>query len=303
VNNANSEQFSVRASHGSVEFRAEVAARGAALTGFWANGLEVVGDPEWVGLESAFVGSTLAPWPNRIADARWRRGDAALELEMNEPERRNALHGLVFDVDFTLRERTEDSVTLGHELLPSSGYPFHIDLEVRYLLAESGLEVTSRVKNLGPQPAPFGLAFHPYFKVLSPDAVLETSFASFLEADSNLIPTGRSWPLTEAGFTADHEHNSVLAMEARLDHCLSDPRPGLIVTRLRSPMGVTTIWQQPEFRYCMVFTGRVGDADNLGYVAIEPQTMPANAFNSGKDLLLLEPGSVTNFGWGVAFSS
>jgi aldose 1-epimerase len=303
VNNANSEQFSVRASHGSVEFRAEVAARGAALTGLWVNGLEIVGDPQWVGLESAFVGSTLAPWPNRIAGARWRHGDLELELEMNEPERSNALHGLVFDADFKLRARTEDSVTLGHELKSSSGYPFHIDLEVSYLLTESGLEVKSRVQNLGSQPAPFGLAFHPYFKVLSPKAVLETSFESFLEADANLIPTGRSWPLTEAGFTADNGGNSVLALEARLDHCFSDPRPGATVTRLRSQLGVTTIWQRPEFRYCMVFTGRVGDANNLGYVAIEPQTMPANAFNSGKDLLLLEPGSVTNFGWGVAFSS
>jgi aldose 1-epimerase len=303
VNNANSHQFSLRATQGSLELRAELSARGAALTGLWVDDLEIAGDPQSVGLESAFVGSTLAPWPNRIAGARWQLADEELRLSMNEPDRNNALHGLVFDVDFSLRGQTADAVTLGYELVPSSGYPFHLDLEVSYRLVATGLEVSTRVENLGAQPAPFGLAFHPYFKVLSQETVLETSFASFLETNANLIPTGRTLPLDQAGLSDGAESSQVRALAAELDHCFSDPRPGAIFTRLRSEMGVTTIWQQPEFGYCMVFSGRVGDETNLGYLAIEPQTMPADAFNTGKDLLLLEPGSVASFGWGVSFSS
>jgi aldose 1-epimerase len=303
VNNANSHQFSLRATQGSLELRAELSARGAALTGLWVDDLEIAGDPQSVGLESAFVGSTLAPWPNRIAGARWQLADEELRLSMNEPDRNNALHGLVFDVDFSLRGQTADAVTLGYELVPSSGYPFHLDLEVSYRLVATGLEVSTRVENLGAQPAPFGLAFHPYFKVLSQETVLETSFASFLETNANLIPTGRTLPLDQAGLSDGAESSQVRALAAELDHCFSDPRPGAIFTRLRSEMGVTTIWQQPEFGYCMVFSGRVGDETNLGYLAIEPQTMPADAFNTGKDLLLFEPGSVTSFGWGVSFSS
>jgi aldose 1-epimerase len=303
VNNANSHQFSLRATQGSLELRAELSARGAALTGLWVDDLEIAGDPQSVGLESAFVGSTLAPWPNRIAGARWQLADEELRLSMNEPDRNNALHGLVFDVDFSLRGQTADAVTLGYELVPSSGYPFHLDLEVSYRLVATGLEVSTRVENLGAQPAPFGLAFHPYFKVLSQETVLETSFASFLETNANLIPTGRTLPLDQSGLSDGAESSQVRALAAELDHCFSDPRPGAIFTRLRSEMGVTTIWQQPEFGYCMVFSGRVGDETNLGYLAIEPQTMPADAFNTGKDLLLFEPGSVTSFGWGVSFSS
>ena len=303
MNNANSQQFSIRLTSDSVELRAEISATGAALVAFWVDGLEIAGDPKSVGLESAYVGSTLAPWPNRVSAALWRFGGQELSLEMNEPERNNALHGLVFDVEWQLREQTADAVTLGHNLLPSSGYPFHLDLEVCYRLVATGLEVTTRVENRGAQPAPFGLAFHPYFRVLSQNAVLETSFASFLEANANLIPTGRSLQLGEAGLTDEPQLSHITALAARLDHCFSDPRPGAIFTRLRSSKGVTTIWQQPEFAYCMVFSGKVGDKTNLGYVAIEPQTMPADAFNTGKDLLMLEPGSVTSFGWGVTFSS
>lgn len=303
MNSSNSKQFSILAALGPVEFRAEIAAVGAALTGLWIDGVEIAGDPRSVGLESAYVGSTLAPWPNRISGARWRLGDQELALELNEPDRDNALHGLVFDVEWQLRDQSSQSLTLGYELAPSSGYPFQLDLEVCYQLVEGGLSVSTRVMNLSAEPAPFGLAFHPYFKLLTPDTNLETSFASFLETNQNLIPTGRTLPLTEAGLSARVDSSHIRALDARLDHCFGEPRPGLIFTRLRSSKGVTTIWQQPEFGYCMVFSGKVGYETNLGYVAIEPQTMPANAFNTGKDLLLLEPGSETSFVWGVSFTS
>jgi aldose 1-epimerase len=302
VTTANSQQFSIQARFLSRETSAEISSFGAALTGLYFDGVEVAGDPGSVGIASRYIGSTLAPWPNRIAAARWALAGHELKLNMNEPERNNALHGLVFDVDWQLRDLEPHSVTLGYLLEASAGYPFTLDLSVTYALTESGLEVTTRVENLSAEPAPFGLAFHPYFKVTSADAVLETSFAQFLETDENLIPTGESAALAKAGFNFDDEVDRINALEARLDHCFSSPRPGAIVTRLRAAGGTTTVWQDPVFGYCMVYTGTVGDASNLGYIAIEPQTMPADAFNTEVDLVWLTPSMPESYRWGVSFS-
>lgn len=302
MNNVNAQQFSIRASIDSLELRAVIDARGAALSGLWFGEQEIAGDPNLAGFESRYIGSTLAPWPNRIAAARWRHAGSVLSFELNEPDKNNALHGLVFDVQWQLREKTNDTVRLGYALEPSAGYPFQLDIEVSYQLMATGLTVSTRVENQTAERAPFGLAFHPYFKVLDGDAQLETSFTSFLETDDNLIPTGQTLPLSRAGLSDDAQLDRILAIDARLDHCLSKPRAGEIFTRIRSALGTTTIWQQPEFGYCMVYSGTVGDRDRPGYLAIEPQTMPADAFNTGQDLLWIEPQASVDYRWGVSFA-
>ncbi|MCE3294044.1 MAG: Aldose 1-epimerase, partial [Arthrobacter sp.] len=48
----------------------------------------------------------------------------------NEPERNTALHGLVFDILWSVAERDESSVALATSLTPGEGYPFPLDLTV-----------------------------------------------------------------------------------------------------------------------------------------------------------------------------
>ena len=45
--------------------------------------------------DAAFCGRVLVPWPNRVRDGRYRFDGAEHRLELTEPERGNALHGLV----------------------------------------------------------------------------------------------------------------------------------------------------------------------------------------------------------------
>src|SRR4051812_7503826 len=44
---------------------------------------------------AAFAGRVLAPWPNRVRDGRYAFDGDEHRLELSEPERGNALHGLV----------------------------------------------------------------------------------------------------------------------------------------------------------------------------------------------------------------
>jgi aldose 1-epimerase len=303
VTKANSQQFSIQARHDSGDFRAEVSSFGAALTGFWVGETEIVGDPESLGLPSGYVGSVLAPWPSRIEGGSWQLNGVTKTLEINEPARNNALHGLVANLDWQLREQRASEIVLGYLLEPSAGYPFALDLAISYALDENGLSVTLRVKNLSAQPAPFAVAFHPYFRVHQNSTLLETNCVSALELNANLIPTGSMLGLADLGFDAieNSEFARLPAVEAELDDCLVGPGSP-ISTRLRSNGFSTVVWQDSSLGYCVMYSGKLTGDDRLGYIAIEPQSAPANAFNSGIDLVTVVPGEASEFGWGVRVS-
>lgn len=299
MSKANSQQFSIEHRADSGVFRAKVSSTGAALTQLGLDQTEIVGDPTALGLGGAYIGSTLAPWPNRIAAGRWQLAGESLSFEINEPERNTALHGLVHDVEWSLLEQEPNRVSLVYRLEASSGYPFTLELRVSYELTDAGLICETEAKNLSGEAAPFGLAFHPYFRMQDADARLQTSFSEHLVADENLIPTGVSEPLTAIGLEAQSDRFSIRAIDANLDHCLSRSLSAEPLTQLVSAGLTTEVWQDAQFGYLMVYTGRAGTETAPGYVAIEPQTMPADAFNTGVDLTWIEAGSSVSYRWGV----
>lgn len=122
-----------------------------------------VGDRPVVVPMDAFDGAVLAPWPNRIAGGRFDFDGTSYQLPITEPERDTALHGLVADVEWTVAERTESSVSLEYRLEPTEGYPFPFSLSLTYDLAEAGLLIRARARNTGSGPTPFGFGFHPWF--------------------------------------------------------------------------------------------------------------------------------------------
>ena len=107
------------------EYRIEGGGYTAVVLGLGAAVREVTyeGRPLVVGFDADeempnFRGAFVAPWPNRIADGRYSFDGADYELPINEPERGTALHGLVFDVLWTLVEHTTSSVTLACTIMP-----------------------------------------------------------------------------------------------------------------------------------------------------------------------------------------
>ena len=85
--------------------------------------------------DTGFAGSVLAPWPNRVAGASYTHQDVIYSLEANEEQTGAALHGLLADLDFSLRAQREDHIELQGILEPTSGYPFHIDIVLFYHLS------------------------------------------------------------------------------------------------------------------------------------------------------------------------
>ena len=64
-------------------------------------------------------GIVLVPWPNRVEDGLWIHEGSAQVLDITEPTRHNALHGLLRDRPYTVVERTPDAVTLAATVHPT----------------------------------------------------------------------------------------------------------------------------------------------------------------------------------------
>ncbi|HZD66342.1 MAG TPA: hypothetical protein VE152_09610, partial [Acidimicrobiales bacterium] len=107
-------------------------------------------------------GAPLVPWPNRLADGRYRFGGEEHALALTEPEKHNAIHGLLRWRPWRLQLREEARVVVGTRLFPVPGYPFTLDVEIDYVLEEAGLRVATTATNRGAGACPYACGQHPY---------------------------------------------------------------------------------------------------------------------------------------------
>lgn len=247
-----------------------------------------------------YSGTTLAPWPNRLAGGAWTSEGVQYEGERNDP-RGHALHGLVYDARFSVTTRTSSSVTLSYTLGDDDIYPFAVRIDIDYALHSNGLVSTLSATNLSDDRVPIALGVHPYFPY-APDTAFVTSAAKFHENSANLIPTGDLLPVAELGVVP----NARCALGSlSLDNCFTDldrDGQGRAHTTLHYADGSSTdVWQDEHLGYTQAFTKTDFPwADGVsGAIGIEPQTAPANALNNGIDLHWIEPGATWSVQWGI----
>lgn len=293
------EQFAIERG----EQRAVVTEVGATLRSYQVGGREFLDTfaPEELG--GGGRGQVLLPWPNRIDHGRYQFGGRTHQLPLSEPQARNASHGLVRWLRWTPLERAVDSIVLGLLLHPQSGYPFTLALELAYSLGGEGLVVRTTARNAGATPLPFGAGQHPYFTIGTArvdDARLQLPARTCLITNDRMIPTGRA-AVEEAGL----DFRAARTIGAtRLDHCFTDLLPdddGRARVRLGHPDGAprVTLTLDAAYQFVQVYSGDTlpdPDARRRG-LAIEPMTCPANAFNSGEGLQVLEPGQTFTAAW------
>jgi aldose 1-epimerase len=251
-------------------------------------------------------GQALLPWPNRIDRGRYAFDGQSHQLALTEPLRDNAIHGLTRWSHWQAVARGTARVVLEHALDPQPGYPFALALRLEYELTGDGLRVRASATNIGVARCPFGAGFHPYFTCGPAGARVDASSlkvpaTEYLSTDARGIPTGRS-PLDGTSFDFRHERP---IGDLALDHAftgLARDADGRARVELASARGERriTLWLDESYRYVQVFTGDTLPAPErrLG-VAIEPMTCPANAFATGDELRVLEPGASLQCEWGV----
>lgn len=285
---------------------AHIAQVGAALRGLTVDGTAVVTPyPEHTATPFG-SGSVLVPWPNRIRDGRWEQTDPHgaeydEQLALTEPALDNAIHGLLRYTPYVIEEG-EGSATLTATVVPQKGYPFALVTQVVYELTDDGIRVTHRLTNVGADAAPAGVGTHPFFFIEGVDPRelrLTLPASTWFEVDERLLPTAEKpvrdeTDLREGARLGDVDLDTAFGT-------LSRDADGLAGTTLEAPDGQkVTIWQDGDFDYLQVFTT---DAypDQEYAVAIEPMTMPPEAFNSGEGLRWIEPGDTWELSWGVTY--
>ncbi len=71
------------------------------------------------------------PWPNRIRDGVYTFGGVRQQLALSEPDKDNAIHGLVRWSPFVVSERTPSRIEQRLRLHPQTGWSGILDLTSR----------------------------------------------------------------------------------------------------------------------------------------------------------------------------
>jgi aldose 1-epimerase len=250
------------------------------------------------------AGQLLLPWSNRIDGGRYTIAGSEYQLDLSEPAAGNAIHGLTRWSAWSLARREAGVVVLRQDLLGRTGYPFRLDLEVEYRLgSEAGLTVSVTARNTGSRPAPYGTGSHPYLTAGAPavdGCELTLPVSRWLPADPRGIPSGP--PGDVAGTPFDFRAARPVGT-VTLDHAftgLERDEAGLAWARLTGDGAGAALWAGPGYRWLQVFTAdTLGPAQRRRAMAIEPMTCPPNAFVTGTDLLILEPGETVTHRWGI----
>jgi aldose 1-epimerase len=266
--------------------------------------VELVQDYAAGSLPSWGSGIVLVPWPNRVAGARWTDRDGKTQqLDITEPSRGNAIHGLLRNTGYRVTDRSEEAITLTAPVFPQHGYPFHLDTSVRYELAADGITVTHGIHNAGDRPAPVGIGAHPFLRVgATPmrDLTVTVHAGTYFEVDERQIPVAQH-PV--AGTEYDLSQGRPL-VHATFDTPFGDLElvDGRARHRLTAPDGSgVELWGSEDFRYTQVFTTDqyVSPSGVIDAVAIEPMTCPPDALNSGLGIRMLDPDEQWVTSWGI----
>jgi aldose 1-epimerase len=281
---------SLELSHGG--YRAAIATVGAGLRTLTHDGRDLVAGYAADEVCPDYRGWVLSPWPNRVADGRYDFEGRRLQLALNEPESRNALHGLAGWVAWSVVEQTPRRVALRHELVPQPGYPFALDLDASYELSDGGLRVTLAATNAGRTRAPYGVGHHPYLTVGRPVDECELT-----------VPAGTWVPMDDRGHPGEAEPVDGTPYDFRKPRRIGDLRldnpfgdldldGGAAVATLHDPDSGRTVRVRAEapYRWLHVFTSDTHGEAARRSLAVEPTTCPPDAFRSGSDLVVLEPG-------------
>ncbi|MFJ8492918.1 aldose 1-epimerase [Streptomyces sp. NPDC094038] len=307
--------------------QAVLALRGATLLS-WQVGTEATGRPreltdgyrderELLSQDGVRAG-LLAPFPNRVADARYRYDGHDHDLLPSAHGDRLIYHGFARQAPFELAHATTtpDSARLllhTTSIRPGThpGYPFALDLTVEYALSGGELSIAIRATNVGDTTAPYAAGWHPYFTLSRPidELTLHIPARTLIRTDVSLIPLpGENARIPLGDRPAMDFRVPKQVGDAVIDACYADLTPGptgRIETVLTNPATdeELRVWQHSG--YLHVFTGDTLARDRRSSIALEPVETMTNAFNRSEHAaaLALEPGLSRTFAFGVRYAA
>lgn len=296
------QQFTI--THG--DYRAVITELGATLRSLTYRGADVIVPWGPNDVVPCCNGQLLIPFPNRIEAGTYVFRGKSYQLPIDEHDRNTAIHGYGYRAYWTLVRLEEDLVELSWRVPDMVGYPFDVVVTSTCRLAGDGLHWSVSATNHGDEAAPWAMAIHPWLAngfdgygdaIDGQNAQCTASIPAdtHVTVDDNLIPTG-----TEPVDGTKYDLRTPTALTNQpFDDAWTDVHhdaDGFTTAVFTRPDGmritVTGDRSITSFQMC-TGTGFPETAHPSG-VAIEPQTAYANAFNTGRDLIALEPGATTD---------
>ena len=265
-------------------------------------------DPELL-TKRNFTGTfVLWPFPNRVRDKRYtyQRQSYSLENVHRPGGYPTLIHGLVFDrpwhytqpVIGTDAVSVTTYVDVNPDSLYYSAYPFDSRLSLTYTLSGTELTMTYLVHNKSTRTLPFGFAMHPYLSTFADkhEVLLCIPAQAVMEADHELLPTGRIFDVNEVMYAMYDLREPVPVDFLKLDHVytrLNKPAPSIVDYKslaLQLHISATDDFthvviyspQQPPF-FCLEYQTCSTDAINLHHQGA--------ALREAAHLLEVQPGA------------
>lgn len=296
----------------SEHLRLRVSPYGASLRGLWQEASDGTRQDIITGYTGAKgkvggQGDVLIPFPGRVHDGRYTFAGQSYQMNCNDKDGPNAIHGFLRLTPWEVTEQSEQAITFSTALNTDAhtGYPFALRASVTYELEPNAMTCRFTLENTREHAAPVAAGFHPYFTVGSERIdgdTLHVPMESILEFE-NLLPTGQVLPVE--GTPYDFRQPRPIG-ETAFNTCylnpLRDP-DGMLRLRLEPANGANgiTVWMDTAFNYIVLYSGDpLPDSHRRRALAIEPMTCASDAFNHPEwGLIALEPGQTTEGAWGV----
>lgn len=218
-----------------------------------------------------YKGVILAPFPNRIAEAKYTFEGKDFKLPINREKEALAMHGFLYNKSFQLIKQEQNAVILQYDYSATiSAYPFPFIVMVAYELLENGLlKIKTVLRNTGDNKMPFGTGWHPYFKIDTSINTMQLKMPACQQLElKNNIPTGSIIDFLK--------NESILNLkEHHFDDCfVFNTKNKIDIQLIGKEYQLNISAKCPNnYPYFQIYTPSTRDS-----IAIEPMTCAPNAF-------------------------
>ncbi|MHB8581289.1 MAG: aldose epimerase family protein [Ignavibacteriaceae bacterium] len=263
----------------------------------------------------------MTPFTNRIPDNIYEFNGNKYLMEPNSLNGK-VIHGFSYMIPFEINNLEINNqfieVTLSTKLIRPgifNGYPFALDLFIKYKLCDSQLDVKIIAENVGDTPMPYSTGWHPYFKTTEngiEHLILSLDSESVILLDQNYIPLpdglayGSINDFPQLDFRNIVPAQDRIINDRKIDHCfdkIANDKNGFSTASIYDPDNGLKISLTQKGGVTLIFTGDILTVRPRKSIAIEPLQVITNAFNRSelREAITVLPGQKSTFEFGVKY--
>ena len=262
---------------------------GASLDELNIRNIKVITNLYPLDYKKTYPSSILFPFANRINEGQFNFNGSNYNLQCNEKQLNNAIHGLVYNKAFLVDElkKFENHAEIKlyyEELNPPTGYPFKFRVELTYKLTNEFLSLKINVINLDDKKLPFTVGWHPYFKSVDLDkSKIQFDCIKKIKCNKNNIALG---------FEPFNSKMPLSLRKRRFDDAFVLENPDV---KFFTPEYDLVLKSSEKESFLQLYTPM-----NTNAIAIEPMTGVSDSFNNKIGLKKLSSGQSYSIEWQVS---